>query len=101
MTVPACLTTEQIAVIDDIHKGASVNGAQIYPGYMLSDPEGADGWPRWITGTAAPGKGAEPWGAPPQSFASAPLQWSLQDQFMKYLLFNSADYDSRGFNARR
>ena len=62
---PACLTTEQIAVIENIHKGASVNGVQIYPGYMLSDPKGADGWPRWITGTTPPGKGAEPWGSPP------------------------------------
>jgi feruloyl esterase len=93
-----CLTTEQIAVVKDIYAGAKADGVQLYPGYMPSDPAGPDGWAQWITGTAKPAAGAEPWGQPPQSFTAAPIQWSLQDQFMKYLAFNSPDYDSRGFN---
>jgi feruloyl esterase len=93
-----CLTTEQIAVVKNIYKGANANGVQLYPGYMPSDPAGPGGWPQWITGAATPVAGAEPWGPPPQSFVTAPIQWSLQDQFMKYFAFNSAAYDSRGFN---
>ncbi|HUN59670.1 MAG TPA: tannase/feruloyl esterase family alpha/beta hydrolase [Candidatus Binataceae bacterium] len=93
-----CFTTEQIAVVKDIYAGAKVNGVQLYPGYMPSDPDGPDGWAQWITGTTAPKvKLAEPWQVPPQSFTTAPAQWSFQDQFLKYFVFDAAGYDSLTF----
>jgi feruloyl esterase len=96
---PGCLTTEQISVVKNIYAGARADGVQLYPGYMPSDPAGPDGWSQWISGNNKPSAGAEPWGQPPQSLTTAPIQWSLQDQFMKYLAFDSAGYDSRGFDS--
>jgi Tannase and feruloyl esterase len=93
-----CFTTEQIDVLKDIYAGAEVNGKQLYPGYMPSDSNGPDGWAQWITGSIAPtAKSAEPWQAPPQSFTTAPAQWSFQDQFLKYFVFDGAGYDSLSF----
>lgn len=97
---PDCLTTEQIAVVHNVYAGPKVNGTQLYPGYMPSDPAGTDGWAQWITGTTTPTAGSpEPWQAPPQSLTTAPAQWSFQDQFMKYFVFDAAGYNSLSFDA--
>jgi feruloyl esterase len=95
---PNCLTNEQIAAVRAIYSGAaSLNdGKQLYPGYTPSDPGGPDGWARWLTGASAPQpKAAEPW--PP---AGAPAQWSFQDQFMKYFVFDSAGYNALSFDPK-
>ncbi|MGH8013101.1 MAG: tannase/feruloyl esterase family alpha/beta hydrolase, partial [Candidatus Binataceae bacterium] len=95
-----CLTEEQIATVEQIVAGAHTeDGDQIYPGYTLSNPGGGDGWIEWITGATQPTFNvAEPWGQPPLSLATAPLQWSFQDQFLKYFVFNNPAYDSLTFN---
>ncbi len=97
-----CLNNQQVKTLKAIYSGAVTNGnARLYPGYMPSDPGGSDGWMLWITGFTAPQFDvANPWGAPPASLGVAPLQWSFQDQFMKYFVFDDPTYDSLLFNFR-
>jgi feruloyl esterase len=97
---PTCLTAAQVATVKKIYAGATTpDGAQLYPGYTASDPGGVDGWKQWITGFVPPVFGvANPWGAAPGSFAVAPLQFSFQDQFMKYFVFQDPAYDSLTFD---
>jgi len=97
-----CLTAAQVATVKTIQAGARAgNGTQLYPGYTLSNPGGPGGWDLWITGsetpTIPPVEG-EPWGEPPASLVIAPLQWSFQDQFLKYFVFNDPSYQALGFN---
>lgn len=95
---PTCLSRGQVAALNSIYDGTkSPNGGVLYPGYTESDPAGVDGWSLWISGFVQPTSGPEPWGNPPASFATAPLQWSFQDQYMKYFVFDSASFDSLGF----
>jgi feruloyl esterase len=97
-----CLTAAQVATVKSIQAGARAgNGTQLYPGYSLSNPGGPDGWDLWITGfenPTIPPIDGEPWGEPPASLVTAPLQWSFQDQFLKYFVFNDPSYNSLGFN---
>ena len=97
-----CLNNQQVRTLLAIYSGAVTNGnARLYPGYMASDPGGPDGWSEWITGFAPPKfEVANPWGAPPGSLAVAPFQWSFQDQFLKYFVFDDPNYDSLDFNFR-
>jgi feruloyl esterase len=97
-----CLNNQQVKTLKAIYSGAVTNGNEpLYPGYTVSDPGGTDGWDLWISGFTAPQFGvANPWGAPPASLAVAPLQWSFQDQFMKYFVFDDPNYDSLTFNFR-
>ncbi len=97
-----CLNNQQVKTLQAIYSGAVTNGnRRLYPGYMASDPGGPDGWAQWITGFVAPQfAAANPWGAPPASLAVAPFQWSFQDQFLKYFVFDDPAYDSLGFNFR-
>ena len=99
-----CLTAAQVATVKAIQAGARAgNGTQLYPGYSLSNPGGPDGWDLWITGfetPTIPPVDGEPWGEPPASLVTAPLQWSFQDQFLKYFVFNDPSYQSLGFKFR-
>jgi feruloyl esterase len=98
-----CLNNQQVKTLQAIYSGAVTNGnAQLYPGYMASDPGGPDGWSAWITGFVTPQFGvADPWGVLPfPSLAKAPFQYSFQDQFMKYFVFNDPNYNSLSFNLR-
>jgi feruloyl esterase len=95
-----CLKPQQINTLKAIFSGAVGDGnVQLYPGYEPSDMGGPDGWPLWITGFTPPQLGvAEPWGPPPASFPVAPFQWSTQDQYLKYFVFNDPNYNSLNFN---
>jgi Tannase and feruloyl esterase len=97
-----CLNNQQVKTLQAIYSGAVTNGnASLYPGYMASDPGGPDGWDEWITGFFPPQFGvANPWGTAPTSLEVAPFQWSFQDQFMKYFVFDDPAYDSLAFNFR-
>jgi feruloyl esterase len=98
---PTCLTAGQVATVDAIYSGAKTSiGQQLYPGYTASDPGGPDGWEEWITGFVTPAFGvADPWGASPlPSFVQAPFQWSFQDQYMKYFVFDDPAVDSLSFD---
>ena len=98
---PTCLTAAQAATVNAIYSGAKTSiGQQLYPGYTQSDPGGSDGWEEWITGFVTPTFGvADPWGASPlPSFVDAPFQWTFQDQFMKYYLFDDPAADSLSFD---
>jgi len=93
--VTGCLNADQVTALHKIWSGAkSSNGQQLYPGYMQSDPAGADGWEAWITGFTAPTLGvAEPWGT-----SIYPLQFVFQDQYMKFSVFSNPAYDSLDFS---
>ena len=97
-----CLNNQQVKTLQAIYSGAVTNGnARLYPGFMASDPGGPDGWAAWITGFVTPQFGvADAWGSAPTSLEVAPFQWSSQDQFMKYFVFDDPNYDSLGFNFR-
>jgi feruloyl esterase len=97
-----CLNNQQVKTLQAIYSGAVTNGnSSLYPGYMASDPGGPDGWDEWITGFFPPQFGvANPWGTAPTSLEVAPFQWSFQDQFMKYFVFDDPAYDSLAFNFR-
>jgi Tannase and feruloyl esterase len=100
-----CLTAAQVRALKAIYAGAHTSSRQrLYPGYTVSDPAGSDGWGAWITGFTQPftvpgNTAAEPWGTQPlPSFLYAPYQWSFQDQFMKYFVFDDVNYDSLSFD---
>ncbi len=103
---PNCLSKQQVVAVRKIYRGATTNtGVQIYPGFTRSDPAGGatqDGWDAWISGFVTPKLPApadgEPWGVPPGSFATAPAQWTFQDQYMKYFIFSDPTYNSLTFN---
>jgi feruloyl esterase len=101
---PGCLSNGQVATLQAIYAGASrASGRQIYPGFTKSDPTGNpsvitdDGWGLWITGFVAPDAfgAAEPWSDPP---GFAPWQFILQEQFLKFFVFNDPNYNSLTFN---
>jgi len=98
-----CLNNQQVKTLQAIYSGAVTNGnAPLYEGFMASDPGGPDGWSEWITGFVTPQFGvADPWGLLPfPSLEEAPFQFSFQDQFMKYFVFNDPNYNSMSFNFR-
>ena len=109
-TDPTCLSNGQVQALKAIYKGlVAKNGVQIYPGYSQSDPgedldslSDATGWGVWITGLLSatrpvPANG-EPWGG---SLLVSPLQWSFQDQLLKYFFAGSASYHSLAFDVNR
>ena len=97
-----CLTAAQVATLKKIYAGATTpDGTQLYPGYSASNPGGNDGWELWITGFAPPPNGFgvdNPYGVVPASFGAAPLQFSFQDQFMKFFVFDDPSYNSLTFD---
>ncbi len=98
-----CLSIDQVKMVRAIYSGAmDKRGKHIYPGFTKSDPSGTDGWGGWITGFTTPTISAfepsEPWGDPPASFATAPMQWSFQDQYLKYFLFADPSFNSLNFS---
>jgi feruloyl esterase len=106
-TDPTCLSKGQVQALKAIYKGlVTKKGVQVYPGYTQSDPgedldslSDATGWGEWITGLVRPTipvpVNGEPWGG---SLLASPLQWSFQDQELKYFFANSASYDSLTFD---
>jgi feruloyl esterase len=77
-----CLTAAQIEAVRKVYAGPSrSNGRLITPGF----PPGAEsngGWDVWISGG---------------SF-NPPLQFTFQDQFFRYIVFNDPGYDPFTFN---
>ena len=106
-TDPICLSQGQVQALRAIYNGLVTNkGVRIYPGYTQSDPgeeldnlTDASGWGVWITGllpaTIPVPVNGEPWGG---SLLISPLQWSFQDQLLKYFYAGSATYNSLAFD---
>ena len=95
-----CLTKEQVKLVKAIYAGASTeDGKQIYSGFTKSDPGGPNGWVPWITGIQPPNAlgTSQPWAAP----AVPPLQFIIQDQFLKYFVFGDPNYNSLTFDLNR
>jgi feruloyl esterase len=111
---PLCLSGAQVNAVRAIYQGpVTSKGVQLYPGYTRSDPGGdfddpndIDGWGLWITGfntpTIPPPANGEPWGAEstgdPATFENPPLQWTFQDQYLKFFVFNSASFNAFTFD---
>jgi len=82
---PDCLTAAQVDAVRAVYAGpARSNGRSITPGF----PAGAEsngGWDVWISGgTITPS-----------------LQFTFQDQFFRYIVFNDPAYDPFTFNFDR
>ena len=79
---PTCLTGAQIEAVREVYGGpANSSGHRISPGF----PPGAEsngGWDVWISGGAI----------------TPSLQFTFQDQFFRYLVFNNPAYDPFTFN---
>jgi len=79
---PDCLTGAQIEAVREVYGGpANSSGKRISPGF----PAGAEsngGWDVWISGGAI----------------TPSLQFTFQDQFFRYIVFNDPKYDPFTFN---
>src|SRR5436305_3058390 len=79
---PNCLTAAQVQAVRKVYAGPSrSNGRPITPGF----PAGAEsngGWDVWISGGSI----------------DPPLQFTFQDQFFRYIVFNNPSYNPFTFN---
>ena len=79
---PGCLTGAQIEAVREVYAGpANSSGRRLTPGF----PPGAEsngGWDVWISGGAI----------------TPSLQYTFQDQFFRYIVFNDPAYDPFTFN---
>lgn len=79
---PGCLTGAQVEAVREVYGGpADSSGRRISPGF----PAGAEsngGWDVWISGGAI----------------TPSLQYTFQDQFFRYIVFDNPAYDPFTFN---
>jgi feruloyl esterase len=77
-----CLTGAQVETVRKIWNGPrDTDGQQLYPGLERGGEAGPGGWTQWITGKS-PGSGGH---------------YSLGLPFMKYMVFEDANWDYRTF----
>ncbi len=80
---PGCLTREQVTAVRQVYGGPRDSlGAPISPGFPPGAEDGPGGWAAWISG----------------GDVNPSLQFSFQDQFFRYLVYDDASYDPFGFN---
>ena len=81
---PGCLTGAQIEAVREVYAGpANSKGRRITPGFAMGSEDGGDGWGLWISGGTLP---------------IPPLQFTFQDQFFRYIVFNDPGYNPFTFN---
>jgi feruloyl esterase len=75
---PDCLTAAQVSAVRKVYAGP-VNswGDRLSPGFPMGSEDLATGWASWISGGAV----------------TPSLQFTFQDQFFRYLVFNNPAYD--------
>jgi feruloyl esterase len=66
-------------------------GRQLHPGFPPGAEDGGTGWQTWISGPTALG--------PPVN--GNPLQFTFQDQYLRYFVFSNPAYDSMTFDFDR
>ncbi len=80
---PSCLTRAQVSAVRKVYGGPRDSlGRSISPGFPPGGEDGPDGWALWISGGAI----------------TPSLQFTFQDQFFRYLVYDDASYDPFGFN---
>ncbi|MGH7878634.1 MAG: tannase/feruloyl esterase family alpha/beta hydrolase [Candidatus Binataceae bacterium] len=100
-----CLSADQVATIQAFYQGpVDTKGKSLYPGLSPSDPvESASkdsAFADYLTGCRNNPCNypdfslAEPWAA----FLFPPDDFNVQDAFLKYFVFQDANYDSRSFS---
>jgi feruloyl esterase len=81
--LPTCLTGAQIEAVREVYGGpANSKGRRITPGFPPGSEDGGDGWDLWISGGTA----------------NPPWQFTFEDQFFRFIVFNNSAYDSSKFN---
>jgi Tannase and feruloyl esterase len=87
---PACLTPAQVQTYEQILMGPRrSNGVPLFHGFPPAAEEGRTAGQLWISGSRqADGNGSD----------GIPLQFTGQDQFLKFFLFSNPGYNSLGFN---
>ena len=100
-----CLSAGQVTALTQIYQGpVDNNGKSLYPGLSVSDPATsapADAaWNTYVVGCNTPtcmlpdDSAAEPWA----NNKRTPVNWTAQDSFFKYLIFDNVSFDSRTLN---
>ena len=80
---PGCLTRDQVTAVRRVYAGPRDSwGTLISPGFPKGSEDGPGGWGLWISG----------------GVFSPPLQFTFQDQFFRYLVFDDPSYDPFTFN---
>jgi feruloyl esterase len=95
---PDCLTAGQVETIRKVYAGPSTSsGKPLFEGFPVGHENLASGWQAWIVGAVPPVLGPEGRLEYPETPAP-PAQWSFQEQFFRFMLFNNPDYDWRSFD---
>ncbi len=80
---PDCLTGAQVEAVREVYGGpADSSGKRITLGFPAGSEDGPDGWALWISGGAV----------------TPSLQFTFQDQFFRFIVFNNSTYDPFTFN---
>jgi feruloyl esterase len=97
---PACLTPAQVETYEQISRGPRRSSSEpVFPGFPPGGEGGRTGWQRWITGPRPPDSvGNAETSLMPPNVEGVPLQFIVQDQFLKFFLFSNPGYHSLSFN---
>ncbi len=80
---PGCLTPAQVSAVRKVYAGPRDSwGRPISPGFPPGSEDGPGGWGAWISG----------------GIITPSLQFTFQDQFFRYLVFNDPAYEPFTFN---
>jgi len=80
---PDCLTRAQVSAVRKVYGGPRDSwGTLVSPGFPPGAEDGPGGWGAWISGGEI----------------TPSLQFSFQDQFFRYLVYDDASYDPFTFN---
>ena len=86
---PHCVTVQQREAIRAVYGGPRNQDGQIYPGFPLGGENDGPAWQGWITGPSP---------TLMKAFREPSSQYGFSTQGFKYLMFDEADWDYRGYD---
>ena len=86
---PNCLTAPQLAVVQQIYSGASINGEPYAPPFPKGHEGGTTGWRAWISGLEAPTPQAD--GTLAYTGKRLPSGYQLAESNMRFLALENDD----------
>jgi feruloyl esterase len=97
---PDCLTAAQVQTYEGILTGPRRSSDEpLFPGFPPGAEGGRTGWQLWISGPRPPDSvGYAATSQMPPNVQGVPLQFIVQDQFLKFFLFSNPGYNSLSFN---
>src|SRR5579863_1537947 len=106
-----CLSAGQVETLRSYFSAyTDDDGNVVYPGHAISDLDGPDGAPLWITGAFLPDQtlpppntqatfdlnAPEPWGN--DGFSPSPLGWQFEDHGIKFIVERDPNFNVRTFD---